>query len=187
MEDVFQVIDCVTRSKEQNRVFFKPNFETAQPVLQVNEVNCGKATGHSTLDWSYIGQPHQAQFSNYFRDTNRHPRGSLKKGQGQQLYKHSPRKLTCYYCEGEHMVKNCIKLAKEKSRDKQKDTDMAKHYKNKIQDPAQRGNITINKASFPRVPETTYFIEQMEQPFGNLQLSSDSYWLDRYPCQVRVD
>ena len=44
----------------------------------------------------------------------------------------SPKKLTCYYCKGEHMVKDCIKLAKEKSWDKQKDTDMAKHYKNKI-------------------------------------------------------
>ena len=63
----------------------------------------------------------------------------MKKGQGQQHYKHSPRKLTCYYCEGKHMVKDSVKLAEEKSRDKQKDTDMAKHYKNKIWDAVPEG------------------------------------------------
>ena len=186
MEDVFQMIDCVTRSKEQKRAFFKPNFETAQPVMQVNKVNYSKATKCNMLDWSYNGQSNQVWFSNNFRVTNRHPRGSLKKGQGQQHYKHSPRKLTCYYCEGEHMVKDCIKLAKEKSRDKQKDTDMAKLYKNKTQDSVQRGNITINEASLTRAPEIPYSLGQTEQLLGNLQLD-DSDWLDRYPCQVTID
>ena len=64
------------------------------------------------------------------------------------------------------MVKDCIKLAKEKSRDRQKDTDMAKHYKNEIQDVVWRGKITINEVSFTRVLETTYSIEQMEQLLG---------------------
>ena len=106
---------------------------TSKPVIQVNEVNYSKATRHHhTLDWSYNGQPHQVWFSNNFRDTNGQPRSPLKKGHGQQHYKHSPRNLTSYYCEGEHMVKDCIKLAKEKSRDKQKGTDVAKHCKNKI-------------------------------------------------------
>ena len=85
------------------------------------------------------------------------------------------------------MIKDCIKLAKEKSRDKQKGTDVAKHYKNKIQDVVWRGNITINEASFTRVPDMIYSIEQMEQLLGNLQLSDDSDWLDRYPCQITVD
>ena len=133
MEDVFETINHVTRSKEQNRTFFKSIFNLAQAVLQVNEVDFGKAIRHhNTLDQSYNDQPHQVWFSNNFRDTNRQPRGPLKKGQGQQHYKHSPRKLTCYFCEGEHVVKDYIKLAKEKSKDKQKDTDVAKHYKNKI-------------------------------------------------------
>ena len=55
-----------------------------------------------------------------------------------------------------------------------KDTDVAKHYKNKIQDAVWRGNITINEVSFTRVPETTYSIEQVEQLLGNLQLSHNS-------------
>ena len=90
MEDVFQTIDHVARSEEWNRAFFKPNFETSQPVIQVNEVNYGKATRHNMFDWSNNGQPHRAQFSNNFRDTNSHPRGSLKKGLAQLHYKHSP-------------------------------------------------------------------------------------------------
>ena len=83
MEDVFQTRNHVTRSKEQNRELFKPNFETVHPVIQVNKVNYGKATRHNMFEWLNNGQPHPAQFSNNFRDTNRHPRGSLKKGLGQ--------------------------------------------------------------------------------------------------------
>ena len=126
-------INHVTRSEEQNRAFFKTNFKTVQPVTQVNKVNYGKSTRHNMLDQPYDDQPRQLQFSNNFRDTNGHPKGSLKKGPGQLHYKHNLRKLICYYCEGEHIVKDCIKFAKEKSRDKQKDTDVAKCYKIKSQ------------------------------------------------------
>ena len=65
------MIDQGTRSKEWNRVFFKPNFKTMQPFIQVNY---GKATQHNMLDWSYNGQSCQVQFSNNFRDNKRHPR-----------------------------------------------------------------------------------------------------------------
>ena len=50
----------------------------------------------------------------------------------------------------------------------------------------QRGNITINEASFARAPEMTYSVVQMEQLLGNLQLDK-SDWLDSFPCQVTVD
>ena len=68
------------------------------------------------------------------------------------------------------MIKDCVKLAKEKSRDKQKDTEVARWYKNKLRDAVQRGNITVNEVSFARAPDTTYSMEQMEQLIGNLQL-----------------
>ena len=63
---------------------------------------------------------------------------------------------------------------------------MAKHYKNKIQDAVCRGNITINEGSFARALTIIYYVEQMEQLLGNLQLGN-SDWLDRYPHQVTVD
>ena len=50
-----------------------------------------------------------------------------------------------------------------------------------------RGNITIKQASFARVPDITYSIEQMEQLLGNLQLSYDSDSLDSYPYKVTID
>ena len=85
-----------------------------------------------------------------------------------------------------HLVKDCVKLAKEKSRDKQKNTDMARFYKKKLWDIVWKGNITINEASFDRAPGVSPSVEQMEQLLGNLQL--DGYnWVDRYPCQVTVD
>ena len=186
MEDVFQTIECITRSKEQYGAFLNPNLETMQPVVQVNELSYSKANWHSKCDQSNSGQPHPVWFSNNFRDTNRHQRGLFKKSPGQQHYKHSPRKLTCYYCEWEHLVKDCIKLAKEKSRDKQKDTAVARHYKNKVQDVVQRGNITINEVSFARTPVANYSVEQTEEILGNMQLDNSS-WLDRYPCQVTID
>ena len=50
-----------------------------------------------------------------------------------------------------------------------------------------RGNITNKEASFTRVPEMTYSIEEMEQLLGNLQLKDDSNWLERYHSQVTVE
>ena len=80
-------------------------------------------------------------------------------------------------------IKDCVKLAKEKSKDNKNDTDVARCYKNKLWDTVLWGNITINEASFTREPETTYSVAQMEQLLGNLQLDK-SDWLDRFPCQV---
>ena len=174
MEDVFQTIEHITRSKEHYRAFFNPTLETMQPVIQVNEVSYSKASWHSKYDGSNSGQSHPVQFSNNFRDTNRHQRDSFKKSPRQQHYKHSCKKLMCYSCEGEHLVKDCVKLAKEKSRDKQKDTDVVRCYKNKLWDAVQRGNITINEASFARAPAVNCSMEQMEQLLRNLQLNDSS-------------
>ena len=134
MEDVFQTIDCVTRSEEQYRAFFNHNLETLMPVIQVNEVSIGKATWQYKSDHPNNGQPHPAQFNNTFRENNRQSRGLFRKSPGQQAYKHGPRKIVCYYCEGKHLIKDCVKVAKERSWDKQKDTEVARWYKNKIRD-----------------------------------------------------
>ena len=69
---------------------------------------------------------------------------------------------------GEHLIKDCVKLANEKSQDKQEDTEMVRWYKRKLWDDVQRGNITINEASFARALEMTYSVAQMEQLLGNL-------------------
>ena len=169
MEDVYQMIDHVTRIEEQNRAFFRPNFEPVQPSLQVNGVNLGKATWyHQAHDQSHNGHFHQVQFSNNFRDNKRQQRGPLQKGQGQPQYKNGPKKMTRYYCMGECKIKDCIKLTKERAEDKERDTDVIKQYKNKLWDAVQKGSIKINEALFTRMPEMTYSMEQTEQLLGNL-------------------
>ena len=161
---------------------FSPNLEASKPVIEVNEVSYGKVTWQNTSDHSNNGQPHPVQFHITFRENNKHPRGLFRKSPGQQAYK----KIVCYFCKGEHLIKDCVMLAKEKFQEKQKDTEVVQQYKNILQDAMQIDNITIKEASFGRAPETAYSVEQMEQLLGNLQLD-ESNRLDRFPCQVTVD
>ena len=110
----------------------QPNLETSKLVIQVNEVSYGYAMQQHKSDHPNNGYPHTLWFNNTFRENNRHPRGLFRKRPGQQAYKHGPKKVVCYYCEGEHLIKDCVKLAKETFWDKQKDTDMARCYKDKL-------------------------------------------------------
>ena len=169
MEDVIQTIRYVIRSEEWNRAFFNPHLEASRPVIQVNEVSYSKAMWQYGSNCPNNNQSYPVQFHNTFRKNNKKLRGPFRKSPGQPAYKHSPRKIWCYYCDGKLLIKDCVKLAKEKSQDKQ-DTEVARQYKNKLRDVVQWGNITVNEASFARAPETTYSIEQMEQLTGNLQL-----------------
>ena len=70
---------------------------------------------------------------------NTQPRGPFRKSPGQPAYKQGPKKILCYNCEGEHLIKDCVKLAKEMFQDKQKDAEVSRWYKNKLRDTMQRG------------------------------------------------
>ena len=91
-----------------------------------------KATWQHKSDYPNNDQPCPAQFNNTFREKNRYSKGLFRKYPGQQAYKHGPKKVVFYYYEGKHLIKDCVKLPKEKSWDKQKDTDMVRHYKSKL-------------------------------------------------------
>ena len=179
MEDVFQTIEHITRSEQWNRSFFNPDLEASKPVMQVKEMRYGKVLQQYKCDCPHNGQPCPAQFNNTFRGNNKQQRGLFRKSPGQQAYKLGPKKMVYYYCEGQHLIKDCVKLAKEKSWDKQKDTEMARWYKIKLWDTMWRGNITINEASFARAPEMTYSVAQTEQLLGNLHLDKFK-WLNRF-------
>ena len=71
MEDVFQTIEHITRSEEQNMVFFNPNLETLKPVMQINEVSYGKAIQQYKSDHPNKGQPCWMWFNNTFRQNNK--------------------------------------------------------------------------------------------------------------------
>ena len=132
MEDVFQSIEHVTSFEEWTRAFFNPNLETLKPIMQVNEESYGKTMWHYKSDFPNNGQPHPSLFNNTSRENNKQSRDLLRKSPGQQTYKHSPKKIVCYYCKREHLIKDCVKLAKEKFMDKQDDTEVARQYKNKL-------------------------------------------------------
>ena len=93
MEDVFQTIGHVTRSKERYRAFFNPNLETMKPVMQVNEVSYGKAIWHHKSDGSNNGKPCPLQFNNNFRENTRHQWGLFRRSPGQQAHEHCPKKI----------------------------------------------------------------------------------------------
>ena len=58
--------------------------------------------------------------------------------------------MKCYYCEGEHCVKDCKKFTRDKAKYKLKTTDLAKKYKNRFRQAAKNRNISVNEiASVP--------------------------------------
>ena len=134
MEDVIQTIEQVTRSEEWNRAFINPNLEALRPVIQEHEVNYGKTTWQHGSNHSNNNQPHPAQLCNTFRENNKQPRGPYRKSLEQPDYKHGPKKIMYYYCKGEHLIRHCVKLAKEKSWEMQKDAQVARWYKIKLRD-----------------------------------------------------
>ena len=129
---------CLPNNRAHHKVqgmeqdVLQPNLEASKPVIQVNEVSYSNVTWQYKPDHSSNGQPHPAWFHNNFRENNKQPRGPFRKSPGWQAYKHGPKKIVCYYCEGEHLIKYCVKLAKEKSKEQQKDTEVARQYKSKL-------------------------------------------------------
>ena len=92
----------------------------------------------------------------------------------------------CYYCEGEHHVRDCKKFTKDKAKYKLKTTDLTTKYRDRFRQTTRKGNITVSEVS--SVPESTYSVEQVEQLLGNLKLSdSKSDWLDAGIKKVTVD
>ena len=55
------------------------------------------------------------------------------------------RKLKCYFCEGEHSVRDCKKITKDRAKYKLKTVDLTKKYKDKFRQAAKKGNISVNE------------------------------------------
>ena len=97
-------------------------------------------------------------------------------------------KLECYYCKGEHLIRDCEKFSKDKTKYNLKTTDLAKKYKDKLRQADMKGNITVKEAAFSYAQESTYSVEQAEQLLWNLDFSViKSVWLDRYITQITTD
>ena len=77
--------------------------------------------------------------------------------------------MKCYYCEGEHHIKDCKKFTRDKAKYKLKTVDLTKQYKSKFRQAAKNGSISANVIA--SVLELTYQVEQAEQLLGNVRLS----------------
>ena len=106
--------------------------------------------------------------------------------QGSYQPNHGQRKLMCYYCEGEHCMRDCKIFTKDKAKYKLKTVDLAKKDKDKFRQATRKGNITVSEVS--SVPESTYSVEQGEQLLGNLRFSDrESDSLDAGIKEVTAD
>ena len=125
----------------------------------------GKYPGQNPTHKSYNGPSHKSQYISGFRD-----KGSSS---SQPLRNHSSiqpngglRKMKCYYCEGEHWIKDCEKFTRDKAKYKLKTADLAKKYKSKFRQAAKNGSISVNEVT--SALELTYQVGQVEQLLGTV-------------------
>ena len=131
MEDVFDTISYIGRTEDRNKIYSDSNFESVPQVSTewVQEVSTSKYTRQNPTKKTYNGPNHRSQndssISNRNRQYNSQPcrdKGSFQPNQGQ-------RKLICYYCDGEHCIRDCEKFTKDKTKYKLKTMDLTTHTK----------------------------------------------------------
>ena len=111
MEDVFNTIDHISRTEDRNKIYLKSNFELVPHITKkwVQEVSTGKNPGQNPTHKTYDGPSHRSQYSYSFRDRGSSSSQPHRSHSSYQPNK-SQRKMKCYYCEGEHHVKDCNKF-----------------------------------------------------------------------------
>ena len=175
MEDVFNTISHIARTEDRNKIYSEPNLKSVPQVSKgwVQEVRMGKYTGQNPTNKTYNSSNCWSQtnssFSNRQYDNNRQYNRQPFRDQVRYQPNCGQRKVTCYYCEGEHYIRDCEKFIKDKTKCKPETVDLTKKYKDKFKQAARKGNITVNEVS--SVPESIYLVQQVEQLLGNLKLS----------------
>ena len=190
MEDVFNTIDCKAKTEDRNKIYLEPNFELVPQVAKewVQEVITGKCPGQNPTHKTYNGPSHRLQYSSRFRNRSSSKQYNSKHHRDPSSYQHNQgqRKMNCYYCEGDHCIKDCKNFSRDKAKYKMKTTDLIKKYKNKFRQAAKNGNISVDEIA--SVLELTYQVEQAEQLLESLGLSnSDSNWLEAGIKEVMID
>ena len=149
MEDVFNIINCISRTEDRSKVYSEPHFKSVPQVTKkwVQEVSMGKNPGQNPTHKTYNGPSHRLQYISSFRgSSSSQPHRNHSSYQPNQ----SLRKMKCYYCEGEHSIKDCKKFMRDKAKYKCKTVDFARKYKSKFRQAAKSGSISVNEiASAP--------------------------------------
>ena len=172
MEDVFNTISHIAKMEARNRIYLEPNLKSVPQVPKewVQEENTGNYTEQNPTNKFYNGPNCRSQtnssFSNRQCNSLRQYSSHPYRYQGTYQPNYGQRKLMCYYCKGEHHIRDCKKFTKDKAKYKLRTMDLAKKYKDKFRQAARKGNMTVSEES--SVPESTFSVEQL---LGNLRLS----------------
>ena len=190
MENVFQTINCITQTKEIAKAYHEPKFESVPqvPKERVYEVSFSRCTEPNSPVKAYSNSPHNTHYSANFRSGSKQHSSQFLKEQGKQQYNHRQGKLEYYCYKRDHLIRDCMKFSKDKTRYNLKTTDLARKYEDKLRQAVRKGITTVNEAAFSNTQELTYSMEQVEQLLGSLNFSnSESDSLDRYIMQVTID
>ena len=135
MGDVFKSINKITRSEEQTKAYHEPKCNAISQVStqRNHEVSYGKYNTPKT--------PHKSYNSSHLRNPCNNKQ--CNKNQGKPQYNCACSKLKCYYCEGEHIIKECEKFKQDKAKYKLKTANITQKYKEKILQKAKKENMWV--------------------------------------------
>ena len=176
MEDVLKSINPITMMEERSKAYHQPEYDSVSQVSikrvhKVSMPNRYVKPRSSLPNKTHSGPQYNPQTRSTFRNTPKPPNNQYSRDQGRSQYNHTPANLKCYYCQGDHLLKECHKFSKDKAKYKLKSADMFKKCKDKIMQQAKKENVSINEATFTMVQESTYSMEEAEQLLGNMCFS----------------
>ena len=121
MEDVFNTISYKARMEDRNKIYSELNFKSVPqlPKEGVQEVSMGKYPGQNPTTKTYNGPNHRSKLTLVSAIGNITTTGNVSQPhrvQDSYQANHGQRKLMCYYCEGEHHIRDCEKFTKDKAK-----------------------------------------------------------------------
>ena len=121
MEDVFKSINCITMMEERSKAYHQSEYDSLSQVSikRVQEVSMPNRydKARSSLPNKTQSSPHyNSQTRSTFRNTHKPPNSQYNRDQGRLQYNCVPTNLKCYYCQGDHLLKECHKFCKDKAK-----------------------------------------------------------------------
>ena len=192
MEDIFKSINRITRTKEWTESYNEPIYDSISQVAteRINEVSHGKYSKWRTPSKAYKSPHFSPHNSSHFRSPCNINSHQLNRNHRSPQYNHNQNIPKCYYCKGEHHIRDLDMFKWDKVQYKLKTAEIIQNYKEKIIQKAKKDHISINKATFSSNWKSTYSMDQAKQLLGSMQFSdseSESEWLDRYIQEVTID
>ena len=170
MGDIYRSINRITKTDVHMKAYHESRYDLISEVMAegINEVSYNKGKRQCSYDKSHNS-------SNFRKQYNSSPHISY---QSNLHSHHTPTKVKCYYCDGDHQTDRCEKFKKDRDMYNLNRADITK-YKERLLKNAKKSNISINGAALSSRPqESTYSIEQAEQLIGGRLLSDTGYDCD---------